>query len=127
MAMGLKPSPDFAQSIMEQVLSGLDMDVYIDDIAIFSDTFEEHIAQLDKVLSRLQEHGFPVNPLKCKWAVQETDFLGYWLTPTGICPWKKKIDAVLKLDRPCNIKQLCSFIGVITYYCNTIPISNPFN
>ena len=58
MAMGLKPSPDFAQSIMEMVLSGLDVKVYIDDIAIFSESYEEHWTKVSKVLSRLQENGF---------------------------------------------------------------------
>jgi transposase InsO family protein len=116
--MGLSNSPDWAQATMEEIFHDMlhEIEVYLDDIAIFSETWEDHIAVLNKVLNRLQDNGFTVKPEKCEWAVQETNFLGFWLTPNGLKPWKKKIDAILNLDKPKTLKQLRAFVGLVNYY-----------
>jgi hypothetical protein len=115
--MRVKQSPDVAQQIMEELLRPFsEVDVYIDNIGIFSNSWEEHLQSLNKILKILQDNNFTVNPLKCEWAVQETDWLGYWLTPTGIKPWKKKIDAILKIKPLTTVLELKSFIGSITFY-----------
>ena len=122
LAMGVKVSPDVAQSMITEIMAGLDCVSYIDDCGIWTDTtFEQHMELVGKVLSRLVDAGMKCNPLKCDWAVEETDFLGYWMTPTAIKPMKKKVEAVLKMQRPKNKTEARSFIGAVNYYKSLWP------
>ena len=88
--MGLKCLPDIVQSTTEKILHGLDCVIYINNIRIWSNRlYLHHLAQVMHVLARLHGAGLKTNPLKCEWTVEQTDFLGYWMTPEHCQPMKK--------------------------------------
>ena len=114
--MGMKISPDEAQAIMEEILEGLDVTCYIDDLGIWTNgTFDEHLEFVDKVLLRLAASNLKTNSLKCNWGVCEPDFLGYEMTPDSCKPMKTKINALLKMSAPNNKKQIRSFVGAVNF------------
>ena len=120
--MGISESPDIATEMMHSVLDDIEgIEFYMDDIGVFTTSWIDHLSLLSTVLGRLENVGFTINLLKCEWTVQETDFLGHWLTPNGIKPWHKKVDAILHLQPPTNIKQLRSFLGMVNYYRDMWP------
>ena len=120
--MGIKQSSDIAQEVMENLVRDLMMlKIYIDHIGCFSSTFVADIQTLDVILNHIEQNGFMVNPSKYEWAAQETDWLGHWLTPTGLKPWSKRINAFIAMQAPVNMKQVRSFTGAVTYYCDMWP------
>jgi RNase H-like domain found in reverse transcriptase/Reverse transcriptase (RNA-dependent DNA polymerase) len=115
--MGVSQAPDISQEIMEDLFRNFnEVDVYMDNVGVFSQDWNTHRTSLSHILNVLETSGFTVNPAKCEWSVMETDWLGYWLTPNGLKPWKKKISAILALKRPETVKKLRSFIGAVNFY-----------
>ena len=57
-----------------------------------------------------------VNAHKLSFCVVETEYLGYILSRDGIKPQPKKLQAILALAPPQNVKQLRSFLGMVQYY-----------
>ena len=70
---------------------------------------------LKRILTRLQDNNFTINPLKCEWGVQQIDWLGYWLTPDGLKLWKKRIEDILNIQPPRYVKEVRSFIGAVIF------------
>ena len=89
--MGVKVSPDYAQSCIMEILKDLDIKGYVDDCGLWSDgSFEQNMELIDEIIGRLVANRIKCNPLKFDWVVQETDFLGNWMTTDCIKPNEEK-------------------------------------
>ena len=104
------------------IVQDIDIDAYMNDCILFiNKDFEHYVVLIDKLLTVLSEAGMKCNPSKRAWVVQKTSFLGHWMTPTAVKPMKKKINAILKMERPKNQTQVRSFIGAVNFYCSLRP------
>ncbi len=116
--MGVAGSPDIFQLKMSELISTLEfVQTYLDDLlCITKRHLEDHLENLRKVLIRLQDAGLKINADKSKFCALETEYLGYILTWDGIKPQKNKVQAILALKLPTNVKKLRCILGMVQYY-----------
>ncbi len=89
----------------------------MDDLLIITRrTLDEHLQKMETVLTRLHDTGLKVNAAKSLFCAHEIEYLGYILTRDGIKPQPKKVQAILALNPPNNIKELRHFLGMVQYY-----------
>ena len=134
MSFGLTNAPPTFQRLMHRVLHGLDWKiclVYIDDIIIFSSTFEEHLLRLSAVFDRLRNANLKLKPSKCHFARSSVNFLGFVVSAEGILPDTSKIDAVKTFPTPRSVTEVRSFLGLCNYYRRFVrdfaQIASPLN
>ena len=123
MPFGLKNAPGVFQRLMQRVLMGLNPEngpdfvaTYLDNVLIFSTTFEEHLVHLRSVLDRLLEVGLKLKPAKCHFICQSVEYLGHLVTPQGISPNPARVAAVKDYPTPTSVKEMRQFVGIASYY-----------
>ncbi|GFV61436.1 retrovirus-related Pol polyprotein from transposon 297 [Trichonephila clavipes] len=123
MMFGLVCAPYYFCKLMAQVLEGLEQFAlpYIDDIAIFSQRWKDHVKHIDIVLGRLRKAGLKVKPSKCKFAQEEVLFLGHRIGSGSRSPSDLKIKAIADFPRPTTKTHVRSFLGLVGYYSHYIP------
>ena len=119
MPFGPCNAPATFQRVMNEVfqdLIGKGLYVYIDDIVIYSKTFEEHMRLLQEILSRLRRHCLYLKSKKCTIAAEQVDLLGHVVDVDGVRPSPSKIKSVAEYPHPTNKTELRAFLGLIGYY-----------
>ena len=109
MAFGLTNAPATFQLLMECTLAGLSGEqclIYLDDIIIFSSTFEQHLQRLASVFDRLCSAGLKLEAKKCSFARTHVTYLGHIISSKGIEPDRNKTAAVATYPTPQNNKEI---------------------
>ena len=123
LSFGLANAPALFQRLMDLVLVGLTWEVclvYLDDVIIMSETFDEHLCRLKTVFDRLHAANLKLKASKCKLFQREVVFLGHLVTADGVAPDPAKIRAVQNWPRPRNLTETRAFVGLASYYRNHI-------
>ena len=116
---GLCNAPAAFMSIMNDVFRDFTdkfVICYLDDILIYSHTWEEHLKHIKLVLERLREKQLYAKMSKCTFGVQEVEYLGFTLQAGKIAMNKNKTEAIEAWETPKSKKELQSFLGLINYY-----------
>ena len=123
MPFGVRNGPATFQRLMDGLLhQDLDISrVYIDDIAVFSSTWENHCTDLARVLSRLRQAGLTANLSKCQFGQTSCEFLGHLVGKGKVSPAALKVKAVQDFVFPKTKRQVRQFLGLTGYYRRFIP------
>ena len=118
--MGFVISSDVFQSKIMELLGAIEgVRCYLDDVlCLTKGSFEEHIEQLRKCFDKLREAGLKCNINKCSFGLTEVKYLGFIISRDGIKADPKKVEAILKIEKPKTVTEMKSLIGMVQFYKN---------
>ena len=116
---GLTGASATFQRLMEIALSGLQWSaclIYLDDVIIFSQTFDKHLERIRLVLDRIAEAGLKLKPRMCHLFAKEVTFLGHKLSSHGVLPNPDNVQKLLDWPVPRTVTEVRGFLGLGNYY-----------
>jgi hypothetical protein len=119
----MKNAPAQWQQAMNIIFSGLlwkQCIIYIDDLMVFSKTFEEHLMNMRACFERCRSYNLKLRPTKCDFFKNQINFLRHVVSKNGVEMDPKKVDAILKIPIPDTPAKLHSWICLAQYYRNYI-------
>lgn len=114
---GMKNSGSTFQRLANTLIEGLpNVRAYIDDLVIFSSTWEEHIRDLETLMSRLREARLTINLKKCEFASSTLTYLGHQVGRGAVQPLQARVGDILSFQPPSTRKGLRRFLGMVGFY-----------
>lgn len=120
---GMVNAPATFVRLMHKVRDGLHSFVqcFIDDIGIYSETWDDHLQHLRVVFQRLRDAKLSAKPSKCCFGFDQLEFLGHVVGKGIVSPKQSKVQAIQKFPVPTTKKHVRSFLGTIGFYRKFIP------
>ena len=108
---------------MSTVLAGLNnfAFMYLDDILIFSETYEEHLHHLCSVFKKFQKAGLKIKLCKCQFFKTHLHYLGHRISANGLEPLPEKLEAIKNLASIRNVDEVHQILGLLGYYRSFVP------
>jgi hypothetical protein len=114
---GVRNAPGHFCRLMHIVLGHLPcVELYLDDICIASETFEDHCNHILQVFKALRDANLKVNAEKCVWFANEIQLLGHIVSGKHLKMDPKKVECVKNRNPPTNVKEVQQFLGMTGYY-----------
>ena len=116
---GLTNAPSIFQRIMNQVLHGLTWRyclVYLDDVLVFSETFEEHLVHLQAIFDRLGAANLKLRGDKCTFFAKELHYLGHIVSDKGLQVDPDKVRRVTDMPSCKDVEDVRVFLGLAGFY-----------
>ncbi|GFU02277.1 retrovirus-related Pol polyprotein from transposon 297 [Trichonephila clavipes] len=124
MPFGLKNAPYYFSRLMAELLQGCEKFAlpYLDDVAIFSENWDDHISHIDKILERIRDAWLTIKPAKCKFAQDSVKYFGHVVGLGKRSPAQLKVQTILDFPVPRSKSQVRAFLGIAGYYRQYIPM-----
>ena len=119
MPFGLCNPPTTFQRYMLSIFSDMVeriMEVYMDDITVYGESFDKGLVHLETVLHKCIEKNLVLNWEKCHFMVNQGIVLGHIISERGIEVDKAKVELISKLPSPTNVKTMRQFLGHAGFY-----------
>ena len=123
MPFSLQGAPATFQRMMHSLLRGLETHTaaYLDNVVIYSKTWDKHLQYLRAVPTRLREANLTIKPKKCQFGMHSCTYLGHIIGNGEVKPETAKIEAVRTFPQPTTKKQVRAFLGLTGCYRKFIP------
>lgn len=132
LGFGLAAAPGLFQSVTDRLIApatektidndlGESVAVYLDDICIGADTFQELLQRTNALFNRLRAAGFLLKAKKCNLFHTKLAYLGHTISKDGIHTDPAKVEKITHWPTPQNVDELRTWLGMIGYYSRYLP------
>lgn len=119
---GIASSPAIFQECMDKIIQGIPMTgSYLDDGICTGRTDQQHLKTLKKILQRMREANYHLSREKSEFMQDKLTYLGHIITRDGILTDPSKVEDIINMEKPKNVEELRSFLGLVNFYSKFMP------